>query len=106
MPRTALLAAALVLVVAPATRAQVTFYDNTTTFLGTGQPVSATGANTSVANNTITSMITDDIALDPSGDGGTATAFAFTVVNFNATATTFRPRVRFFAADGPGGTPA
>jgi hypothetical protein len=105
MPRFVLLAASfLALIPAPAA-AQVTFYDNTATFLGTPQLVSATGPNTSVAGNTITSMITDDITLDPSGDGGMANSFAFTVINANATATTFRPRVRFFAADGPGGTP-
>ena len=75
-------------------------YSNVTTFLGSG--VTNGGAALQGAN-TITRLTADD--LTPVGGGLDVIEFKFSVVNFNQTQVNFRPRVRFWHADGPAGAP-
>lgn len=75
-------------------------YSNVTTFLGAGV---ANGGAALQAGNTITRLVADD--LTPTGGGVDVFDFTFSVVNFDAVALTFRPRVRFWFADGAGGGP-
>jgi hypothetical protein len=75
-------------------------YSNVGTFQNSGFP---NGDAALQGINTITRLTADD--LTPTGGGQDVIAFKFSVVNFNATAVTFRPRVRFWFADGAAGAP-
>jgi hypothetical protein len=77
-------------------------YSNVTNFLGSGF---AAGGSAVQSGNTITRLIADDLTPNPIYGGLDVVSFSFGVVNFNATAVSFRPRVRFWFADGAGGLP-
>ena len=75
-------------------------YSNVTTFSGSGV---LNGGAALQGANTITRLTADD--LTPIGGGIDVTQFKFSVVNLNAVQLTFRPRARFWFADGAGGAP-
>jgi hypothetical protein len=75
-------------------------YSNVGTFLGAGV---ANGGAVLQGTNTITRLTADD--LTPTGGGLDVIEFKFSVVNFNQSTVTFRPRIRFWFADGAGGAP-
>lgn len=77
-------------------------YSNVLNFLGSGFP---NGGAALQAGNTITRLVADDLTPNPIYTGIDVVSFSFGVVNFNSAAVTFRPRVRFWFADGGGGLP-
>lgn len=78
-------------------------YSNIDNFTGQGF---ANGGAALQSGNTITTLVADDLTPVTGIPSGTSiTQFSFTVVNFDTTSTTFRPRVRFWFADGAGGLP-
>jgi hypothetical protein len=77
-------------------------YSNVTSFLGSGV---THGGATLQGTNTITRLLAEDITPTGANAGYDVVQFRFTVVNFNTAAVTFRPRVRFWWADGAGGAP-
>jgi len=77
-------------------------YSNVTTF--SGFTVANGGAAVQGAN-TITRLTADDLTPTGTNAGQDVLEFRFSVVNLNTTPTTFRPRVRFWFADGAGGLP-
>ena len=77
-------------------------YSNVTSFLGSGV---ANGGATLQGTNTITKLMADDIVPTGANAGYDVVQFKFSVVNFNSVPLTFRPRVRFWLADGAGGAP-
>ena len=77
-------------------------YSNVSSFLGSGV---AQGGATLQGTNTITKLLADDITPTGANAGSDVVQFKFTVVNFNTVPVSFRPRVRFWLADGPGGAP-
>ena len=77
-------------------------YSNVTTFLG--QTVLNGGA-ANQAGNTITRMTMDDLTPTGTNAGQDVLQFKFSVVNLNTVPLTFRPRARFWNADGAGGNP-
>jgi hypothetical protein len=76
-------------------------YSNVTTFAGSG---SANGGAAVQAGNTITTLVADSLGLigTPPFSVG---SFTFSVANFNAVDVSARPRIRFYANDGPAGSP-
>jgi hypothetical protein len=76
-------------------------YSNVTTFLGIG---TRNTTATLVGANTITALLADDLTFTRNVPVN-ITAYKFTVANFNATAVSARPLVRFYANDGAGGGP-
>ncbi len=96
----ALIIAALGLV--GAAQAQVTIYDATT---ATVTNFLAPGGATLQGTNTITNLIADDVNVIGGFAGNDVTSFSFELVNNNAASVSFRPRVRFWNADGAGGAP-
>jgi hypothetical protein len=86
-----------------AVSAQATvIYSDTTTFTGSGF---ADGGATVIAGNDITKMIADDITVAPGFAGATVSSFTFSVANFNTSAVTAKPLVRFYSNDGTSGGP-
>jgi hypothetical protein len=79
-----------------------TEYSNVSNFLGQGY---ANGGATLQGANTITTLVADDITPVGTYGGMDVVQFKFSAVNFNSVAVTFRPRVRFWFADGAGGAP-
>jgi hypothetical protein len=79
----------------------LSIYSNVTNFLGTA---ATNGTATLQGTNTITALLADDLTFARTPPTN-ITGYRFTVANFNATAVSVRPLVRFYAADGPGGTP-
>jgi len=77
-------------------------YSNVTNFLGNGF-VNAGSALQGA--NRITRLVADDITPTGAHAGMSVTQFVFSMANFNATAVTVRPRVRFWFTDGAGGAP-
>ena len=78
-------------------------YSNVDTFLG--QAFSNGGAELQ-SGNTITRMVMDDLHLDLGYLAGqNFTQIKFSVANQNTSAVSVRARVRFYLADGAGGTP-
>ena len=75
------------------------FYDNTSTFTGSGY--TNKGATTA---SKITTLVADDITLAGS-QAVSITGFSFSVANFGATTASARARVRFYLGDGTGGLP-
>lgn len=82
--------------------AQVISYDNTATSSGTGF---INGGTANQAGNLITRMVMDDINVISGQAGLTVTQINFSVFNSDVAAISARPRLRFWNADGPGGTP-
>ena len=80
-------------------RSNTAVYSDITTFSGQGTTI---GGATSIASNAGTKFLADRMTLTA---GGTLDQFTFSVANFATVAVSARPRVRFYAADGPGGTP-
>lgn len=76
-------------------------YSNVTTFLGTG---TRNTLATLQGTNTITALVADDLTFVRTPPTS-ITGYRFTVANFNATAVSARPLVRFYANNGPGGGP-
>jgi hypothetical protein len=76
-------------------------YSNVTTFLGIG---TRNTTATLVGANTFTALVADDLTHIRDVPVN-VTAYKFTVANFNATAVSARPLVRFYANDGAGGGP-
>ncbi|MEZ5425083.1 MAG: choice-of-anchor Q domain-containing protein [Pyrinomonadaceae bacterium] len=60
---------------------------------------------TDQSGNIITRLIADDLTTTSATLPYDITGFRFSVGNFNGTAVTFRPLVRFYANDGPSGEP-
>ena len=86
---------------APAAVDPDALYSNVTTYSGSA---SRNGGAELQAGNTITVLVADSLGLvgaPPFSVG----SFSFSVVNFNAADISARPRIRFYAADGPAGTP-
>ena len=77
-------------------------YANVINFLGSGY---APGGAALQAGNTITRLVADDLTPNPIYAGLDVVSFSFGLVNFNSAAVSFRPRVRFWFADGAGGLP-
>lgn len=77
-------------------------YSNVINFLGAGFP---NGGAALQAGNTITRLVADDLTPNPIYAGIDVVSFSFGVVNFNSVPVTFRPRARFWYADGGGGLP-
>lgn len=77
-------------------------YSNVINFLGSGF---APGGAANQAGNTITQLVMDDLTPNPIYGGQDVIQFQFALVNLNAAAVSFRPRVRFWNADGAGGLP-
>ena len=77
-------------------------YSNVTNFLGQGV---VNGGAALQGTNTITRLVADDITPNGAHVGMSITQLKFSMANFNATAVTVRPRVRFWFADGAGGAP-
>jgi hypothetical protein len=77
-------------------------YSNVTSFTGSGF---ANGLATLNGANVQTALVADDINVGTSNGGGLVSSFTFSVGNFNTTAVSFRPLVRFFAANGTGTGP-
>lgn len=74
-------------------------YSNVDNFTGNAY---ANGGAANQAGNTITTLVADDILM---AGPSSITSFTFSVANFNTVAVSARARVRFYAADGAGGTP-
>jgi Carboxypeptidase regulatory-like domain len=68
------------------------FYSNITTFTGQGI---LNGGATLVAGNTITQLVADDLTFTR-GVPVNVVQYRFTVLNNNAVAVSFRPRIRFY----------
>ena len=92
---------------AVAAQAQTTFYDSvpassplTNYYANAGAAPETTGSA-----NIITTLVADDIQVGAGFAGQAVTSIAFTIVNANTTATTYRFRTRFYAADGTSGAP-
>lgn len=102
MKRIALLAFAVCTLTSTQVSAQAVAYANATTFGGQGLP---NGGTADQAGNLITRMVMDDITPDPQYAGLSVNSIVFSVFNGNATAVSARPRIRFWNADGPGGSP-
>lgn len=92
--------AAIAGVLAP--NAIVGAYSNVTNFLGSGF---APGGAALQSGNTITRLVADDLTPNPVYAGLDVVSISFALVNLNPAAVTFRPRVRFWFADGAGGQP-
>jgi Secretion system C-terminal sorting domain len=77
------------------------FYSNVTTYSGSA---TTNGGSGTTSSNTTTRLIADDINLvgtPPFSIG----AMRFSVANLNTVVVSARPRIRFYAADGVGGSP-
>lgn len=70
----------------------------------TGSTITNGGATLQGAN-TITTLVADDCTPLGGTGGLPVIGFTFSVANLNGAAATFRPRVRFWNADGAGGAP-
>lgn len=57
------------------------------------------------AGNLITALVADSIGLVGGSAPFELKQFSFSVINFNQTDVTARPRIRFYEADGPNGSP-
>ncbi|MBL7817715.1 MAG: T9SS type A sorting domain-containing protein [Saprospiraceae bacterium] len=77
------------------------FYSNLTNPLSSSYPVQDAGT---VSGNNITGMICDNLTLAGTPPFSLG-KFSFVVANTNTSAVTIRPRIRFYLADGPNGTP-
>jgi hypothetical protein len=77
-------------------------YGNVLNFLGQAY-APASAANQ--AGNLITRLTADDLTPNPIYGGLDVVSFSFVLVNLNSTAVSFRPRARFWFADGAGGNP-
>ena len=77
-------------------------YSNVTNFLGNGFVNAGSALQ---GTNRITRLVADDITPTGAHAGLSVTQFVFSIANFNATAVTVRPRVRFWFTDGTGGAP-
>lgn len=77
-------------------------YSNVTTFLGS---TALNGGAANQAGNTITRLTADDITPTGTNAGLDVLEFRFSVVNLNTVPITYRPRVRFWFANGAGGAP-
>lgn len=97
--RTLLSTLAMFLLPAAAMEAQIIVYGNTTSFSGSAF---ANAGATSTATGTF--VVADGITV-ASGAGQSITNVVFSVANLDAATFTARPRLRFWAADGPGGGP-
>lgn len=84
------------------TDAIVGAYANVINFAGAGY---TPGGAALVAGNTITRLVADDLTPNPIYGGLDVVSFSFGLVNLNTVPVTFRPRVRFWYADGAGGLP-
>src|SRR5439155_23322453 len=102
MRRTMLLTGVLLVVITPACPGQVVAYSDTATFSGGAFP---NGGAQTLGANTVTRYVADDITVDPTMVGQSVTQFSFSVANLNGVPVTARPRVTFFAIDGPGNAP-
>jgi hypothetical protein len=102
MRQVMVLAGVVLLTAAPASPGQVIAYDNTATPLVSAFP---NGGAADQAGNTITRFVADDIAPVPAAAGQSVTQFTLSVANLNPTAVSARPRVQFFAPNGPGQAP-
>ena len=77
-------------------------YSNVTNF--TGQ-VFLNGGATLQGANTITRLVADDCTFNGVHAGQDVNQFIFSVANLNGATVTFRPRIRFWFADGASGAP-
>lgn len=77
-------------------------YSNITGFTGS---VLTHGGTVLSAGNRITRLLADDITPIGATAGLDVTSFTFSVANLNSVSVGFRPRVRFWNADGAGGAP-
>lgn len=84
------------------TAGTVVDYSNLTTYLGS---TLANGGAALQGANTITRLTADDCTPTGANAGQDVIEFRFTVVNLNTVAVTYRPRVRFWFANGTGGAP-
>jgi hypothetical protein len=86
---------------APAAVDPDALYSNVTTFSG---QAFANGGAALQAGNIITTLVADSLGLigTPPFSVG---SFTFSVVNFNTVDVSARPRIRFYANDGPAGSP-
>ena len=80
--------------------AQITIYDNTTTYGG----YNLNGGAELQGTNTITRLVADDIHLIGTPPFCPTTIY-FSVHNANGVVVSARPRIRFYSADGTGGGP-
>jgi len=83
-------------------QAQTIIYNNLTTFSGSGF---TNGTATVQSGDDITKLVADDINFAAGSAGAIVTQYSFTVANFNATAVSARPLVRFYNNNGTGGGP-
>jgi hypothetical protein len=87
---------------APQATAPLALYSNITTFTGQGLANGGAAADPANAANTITTLVADDLTLARSA---TVSGFSFSVANFNTTAVSARPLIRFYRANGANGGP-
>jgi hypothetical protein len=77
-------------------------YSNITTFTGS---VFNNGGTANQGGNLITRLVADDLVPNPIYGGVDVVSFTFAVANLNGVQVSFRPRVRFWFADGVLGAP-
>lgn len=77
-------------------------YSNTASFLG---QAFVNGGTANQSGNLITRLVADDLTPAAGMGGLPVIQFTFSVANLNGAAVAFRPRVRFWNADGAGGAP-
>jgi hypothetical protein len=86
----------------PAAHGQDYAYNSLTTYLGAA---ALNGGTANISGNLTTRLVMQDITPDPTQVGRMMTDVRFTVSNYNSVDVTVRPRVGFWNADGPGGSP-
>jgi len=100
---TSLAAAAAFIVAANANAQNVPVYENTINY--TGFAYANAGSGVIGTNNVITTLVADDINFNSPAINFNVVGFKFSVANFNGTAVSARPRLRFYNNDGSGGGP-